>query len=115
MYNHEDIQDGDKVVISSGRLRDKSGHVCRVTPKQFKVLGHGTFWKKNGIRVGDSDGWIRTYARPVEAGDEARIKAEQARADNLGLIRHANWKAMTDEQLARIGAVIREADKEERG
>lgn len=108
--NFEDVKVGDKVKCHRGRSRDIIAEVYDVTPKQFKVEGFGSFWKKNGKGVGDANSWYGSYAHHIERGDVARIGGETARINNRNLFSGHRVRDFNDDELARVGAIIRECN-----
>jgi len=109
--NFEDVAVGDRVKVHRGRSRDFIAEVYHVTPKQFKVEGFGSFWKKNGRGVGDANSWYGKYAHHIERGDVARVRAETARINNRNLFSGHRVRDFNDDELARVAKVIRECNK----
>ena len=112
MYDDfENVQVGDKVKCCRGRSRDAISKVYHVTPKQFKVEGFGSFWKKNGKGVGDANSWYGRYAHHIEHGDVTRIRAETAHNNNRNLYSGHRVRDFNDDELARVAKIIRECNK----
>ncbi len=110
MNNFEHIAVGDEVKVTRGRSSQQVAKVYHITPKQFKVEGYGSFWKKNGYGVGHSTSWFGSYANKLERGDRTRIAAANKRQKDGITYREHNVNHFNNDELARVVAIINECD-----
>lgn len=101
------------VVAVSGRW-DSAPYlyqIARETRTTVVLGGHDALRirKADGHIVG-SDTWSRRHVWMPDEAEMVTIRAQQQRETNYRRVRNTEWNKLTDDQLARVVAILTESD-----
>jgi large subunit ribosomal protein L24 len=91
------IRKGDRVVVTTGKDRGKSGDVLRVLRKDERVLVQGVnLVKKHQRQTARQEGGIVEIEAPVHISNVAHVDPNDGKATRVG------WKVLEDGRKVRF-------------
>ena len=106
--NHE-WKVGEEVAVYSSIGRISAHHVTNVQ-KQRIILDDGSKWRLNGSLTG-ADTWSQACVEPMTD----KIRKELLWERLLRTVQRTGWASLTESQLARIVAIIKEPKEQANG
>jgi len=102
----EGVKIGDKLLIDN-HYNERISAVARITPTGRVVTENGDTFRPNGRRIGETERWRMTRARPANPADFERIRRRSA----VYRLDHIQWDKLPTETIDAVLALVDAAPK----